>query len=271
MYFWTILRSAQMAAVAKLLVPSTCFISIVCCSSPSLRAQGETSSRLIRTDQARQYPIVKRLVENQYRRESSLYNESFGEPYDVVGCSEPSFLPTDFLSRFDVLQNMIDVAQFATRLRTELSRRGYPEAYLRQKIGIFEEKMLKTTEGEKERDSFSELRRLSRALNLYRKTNDVTLPETVALGECGDGGPSEGKLSFRPPESNSLIIPRFLYRLCAAQGIDPNQTTECDYWRSARGRLLVVGKYFYKVTWPNEIQRDGFIEITSNKTFEIKQ
>ena len=104
---------------------------------------------------------------------------------------------------------------------------------------------------------------LLRTLASYRAQHPALhLPAFVRGGGCsGDDPPA--RLTTKPEGGLVRFIPMFLWQLCKAEGLDPDDPVACDRWRELREGVIadVAGDYAYEVRWPDGAVTTGKLTV----------
>jgi hypothetical protein len=179
------------------------------------------------------------------------------EEYSLADCDQARlYMPTQY-SGADKLDEGTELAFYIVSWRNGLRNAGFPDAVWRPDLIQYEDRELNTiagTTGDDSDERRTEFRRyLARKLNNYRQTTATSLPKVVPDDEgCGAGEADYG-IRTDPPGGRVWLIPVYFYRLCKAQGLDPDNSQSCDRWRQAPNGLVqpLSGDYYYYALWPD--------------------
>jgi hypothetical protein len=225
---------------------------------------GQTSSDLVKSDLAGQYKFLKQTMQQFYDQgllKSAIDKDTREYDLALAMCVEPAEFFGTSSHDSDSLPKLVPLAATVVIWSNDLTQLGVPESKWKPLITSYENnQLLIVLESEKPTDLGyeSEMPRIALALNRYRQQSNASLPRVVVSGGCGAGDVGV-QIVLRPPNGRVFFIPRFAYLLCGKQGLNPDDTIQCDRWREAVGGSLsyVAGDYIYLARWSDGTVRKG--------------
>jgi len=106
---------------------------------------------------------------------------------------------------------------------------------------------------------------LAKTLNAYRRAHpSLHLPPLKAEGGCGAVS-TVVNVRSQPAGAVVMFIPVFFYKLCQAEGINPDDTNRCDRWREMVDGVVadVSGDYDYVAHWADGAIRKGRLSLNA--------
>jgi len=234
-------------------------VAVVLCLS-SMTAQ--TSSTLVRGNPAQQYESVRATMEEFYQHgllHSNIDRE--GTTYDLNSCPDPG----NYMGSTDAetpaggaLAKLLLLAETTVTWRHDLSKLGVPEEVSQPLISNFENESLAEGGELPTEQKTAAAEQIVAALNRYRQQSNPRLPGFIYEGGCGAGEISV-QIALQPPDGQIFIIPVFLYKLCAAQHLNPQDPRSCDRWTEVINgtAAYVSGDYIYLARWADGVVRCG--------------
>ena len=232
--------------------------------TPPTGGASKSSKSLLSTDPRAQYFLIKRSYASMVAEPDALDTGQF----DINSCyyaSDELGVPAD-----DPVVPLAELAYEVVYISKVLKKAGYPERVWAGALSEFESGQLaRRTQGRYVHDPEDEgylaaRHNIVRAASEYREETGGDLPEVTDEGGCGAGGigvvvatqPAGGRVNF---------IPVFFYRLCKAQNLNPDDTSQCDRWRETVSGVLtdVSGDYFYRAVWPDGSEKTGQVSFTN--------
>jgi hypothetical protein len=176
-----------------------------------------------------------------------------------------------------------DLAYNVVQWRRDLAAWGYPPKVWSTLVDRFETEQLAHIDGltsavakpddgdaadaETERyDTF--VQTLVTAADAYRNAHpSARLPRVAGALGCGADTPTVN-VRTQPAGAVVMFIPMFFYKLCQAQGMNPEDTVHCDRWREMiEGAVAAVqGDYAYLARWPDGAVRRGRLSLGQFET-----
>jgi hypothetical protein len=192
---------------------------------------------------------------------SAIETESAEYDLALAMCVEPSEFFGASPSDGDGLPKLVRLAATVVIWSNDLRQLGVSESVSKPLITNYENNQLPIQLKSEERTDLgyeSEMPQIALALNRYRQQTNGSLPKFVVSGGCGAGDVGV-RIVLRPPNGRVFFIPRFAYVLCGKQGLNPDDTIQCDRWREAVGGSLsyVAGDYIYLARWSDGTVRKG--------------
>ena len=216
------------------------------------------SSERIAADPAGQYLLVKKVVGALAPPVGTAAPRSDPEGYDVAGlCWDGGHVLGDWAKRAELPSRLVMLALETTGWSRRLGRGGYPEKPLAEAIGRYEAAMIAAgaTDVARERglDAF-----LAELVVLHRAS-----PGSLGVRKAGGCANASQSVQIRgktvPEGGRARFIPKVLYEVCRAQGLDANDITRCDYWMEspdAEPRFF-IGEIVWQARWPDGITTTG--------------
>ncbi len=223
-----------------------------------------------------QYYLIKSQLQQFLIKEKSFseipLNEKFyKDQYDLFFCDNAAThigYSTD--GKYDLVDDFAELSFIVIVLQNDLNKLGYPLSIYKSLLDNFEKEQITLRILEYKKGLISSLDRPSRnhlqltrerivsQLNSYRKQNNHNIKELIIDGGCGDGEIAI-KIRTIPSGGKVYLIPIFFYRLCNVEGVNPDNTIFCPYWREPHADLLinVSGDYCYIVKWKDGSIKNG--------------
>ena len=235
----------------------------------------QSSSRMVKADPDRQYEAVKQAMQSFYER--GLLTSTIGEhgahaEYDLWSCTDPAEFMGD--SGLD-LTDFVMLAATTVIWRNDFRKLGVPPIVWEGPVSSYESAALKHGGQLSNAQEEAGKKQIAAALNNYRRQSKPSLPRFIVEGGCGGAGEVEVHLTLQPPDGRLFLIPVFLYKVCQAQHLNPNDPGTCDRWTEVLNGTAsyVSGDYIYMARWSDGAVRCGPLgfnnEVQEGKTFAI--
>ena len=243
-------------ALLVLLATTTCWAQAGAPSATQAAATEPTvalsSSEKVRENLASQYVLLKTVVGKVIGVVNARALPVEPEGYNLLKyCWTASNVLGDWAERAGLTGEMIVRALQTYSWQRDLTRAGYPEGPVAEAIGRYEAALVAA--GFTEAAGTRALQGLVTDLDGIRRTEPGTA-KVHASYRCGTQTRSLGMNHTTVPEGGRVrFIPALLHQLCAAQQLDPDDSTRCDYWMTAKtdGPMSFAGEMVYSVRWPD--------------------
>lgn len=262
-------------------------LSLIACQAVVLSdARAESSQELAAADPDEAYQKLKVVVRELYV-EGDLFaygdNEEVDTVFDTCLRYDPTSRPPALAGGDPLLMGFETVAEYAVFRERGLRAAGYPEAAWLEPLNANEQSLLDLLKSgispplengqtvtlgvsaSQIYTNFDQLdRELAQQLEDYRTKKNPTLP-ALPVPEIACSQPVFVELNVETDPQNGQVwlITKLEHRYCEELGIDPNDTTACDYWREALPGLplVVAGGYKYRAVWPDGTTRNSTIQV----------
>jgi hypothetical protein len=221
------------------------------------------SSERVKADPAGHYVLIKTVAGSLTPPATQAAPRADPEGYAIAGCWAPEHLLAGWAERADLGGLLVVLALETAAWTRDLVRGGYPAAPLGEAIGRYEAAVVAAgaTDAARNRglESFAAeletLRRSAPGAMKAHKAGGCTRPSLAV------------QLRYKtvPPDGRARFIPKSLYELCRAQGLDPGDPTRCDYWmESPEGEpRFFVGEHVWQARWPDGTTARGEFDARS--------
>jgi hypothetical protein len=181
--------------------------------------------------------------------------------YDLANCSDPG----NYMGSIDpetsadaALAKLLSLAETTVTWRHDFRKLGIPEEVWQPLISNYENESLAKGGELPPEQRIAAGEQMVAALNRYRQQSNPRLPRLIYEGGCGAGEISV-QIALQPPDGQIFLIPVFLYKLCQAQHLDPQDPRSCDRWTEViHGTASYVsGDYIYLARWADGVVRCG--------------
>ena len=197
--------------------------------------------------------------------------------YDLFYCGDA----VDYLGWFEdhrsgdqSLHALTNLALQMVVWESDIRKLGVPDQVWQPVLEKYEASGIEHAREPTEEERSKAIDELANELNARNGRTGRTRPKFVSKGGCGSGG-IEVRFALTPADGQLFLIPVFLYKLCQAQKLNPEDLRSCDRWKEvfSGGVAYASGDYVYLARWSDGVVRCGSLDVkkfTQNRDSTIE-
>ena len=238
-------------------------LAAICSGATAQTVDTRMSSERIKADPSGQYVLIKTVAGSLTPPATQATPRADPDGYGIAGCWAPEHVLADWTKPADLGGRLVVLALETAAWARDLARGGYPAGPLGEAIGRYEAAMVAAGATESARNRA--LESFAAELEALRRTAPGALKTNKGAGCLRPSPAVQLRYKTVPPEGRARFIPKALYELCRAQGIDPVDTTRCDYWMesSENEPRFFVGEHVWQARWPDGTTARGEFDARS--------